>query len=130
MGKDVEPVKNGSLKESPKQSPLPLRSEANHGALRNGGLLRRIWKAPLLSPEGLLVRAVAIAVLYGMSELFGLREYTTFISGTSANTGISPQTAAVLGLIHLFLYVGFILVTPVLVIAAGLLSVWQSHRKA
>lgn len=89
------------------------------------GFLRRLWKARAFSPTAFVVRACIIAALYGLSQLLGLKEYTTFLSGTSANLEVSWQTAATLGLIHLLLYVGFILLVPVFLIAAGLLTAWN-----
>ena len=88
-------------------------------------LLRRVWKADAFSPTAFVARAVIIAACYGLSELAGLREYTTFLSGTSANLNVSWQTAATLGLIHLLLYVAFILLVPVSLITAGLLFAWN-----
>jgi hypothetical protein len=58
-----------------------------------------------------------------------LREYTTFLSGTSANLNVSWQTASTLGLVHLLLYVGFILLAPVCLITAGLLLAWNRWSK-
>ncbi len=89
------------------------------------GLLRHVWKADPFSPTAFVVRAVLITVLFCFSELVGLREYTTFLSGTSANLNVSWQTAATLGLIHVLLYVAFILLVPVSLIAAGLLLIWN-----
>ena len=86
------------------------------------GLLRCAWSADAFSPIAFAVRAVIISVLFGVSELLGLREYTTFLSGTSANLNVTWQTAATLGLIHLLLYVAFILLVPILLITAGLLA--------
>ena len=83
------------------------------------GFLRRLWKAEAFSPAGLVLRAILITVLLCASELLGLREYTTFLSGTSANVNLSWHTASLLGLIHLLLYVAFILLVPILLIAAG-----------
>lgn len=88
-------------------------------------LLRRVWMAGMFSPTAFLARAIIIALLFCASELAGLREYTTFLSGTSANLNMSWQTAATLGLIHLLLYVAFILFVPVSLITAGLLVVWH-----
>ncbi len=85
------------------------------------GLWRRVWKADAFSPTAFVARAGIIAVCYCLSELAGLREYTTFLSGTSANLNMSWQTAATLGLIHLLLYVAFILLVPVSLLTAGLL---------
>ena len=87
--------------------------------------LCRLWKAEIFSPTALTVRAVTITVLFCASELLGLREYTTFLSGTSANVNLGWHTASVLGLIHLLLYVGFILLVPISLIAAGLLAAWN-----
>jgi hypothetical protein len=96
-------------------------------------LLRRVWKADAFSPTAFAVRAGIIAVLYCLSELAGLREYTTFLSGTSANLDVSWQTATTFGLIHLMLYVAFILLVPVSLITAGLLLLrdkWSGRSQA
>jgi hypothetical protein len=87
--------------------------------------IRRVWKADTFSATAFLVRAAAITVLFGFSELLGLREYTTFLSGTSANLNVSWQTASLFGLIHLLLYVGFILFVPIFLLTAVLLTVWS-----
>ena len=94
------------------------------------GLFRQVWKADAFSPTAFVARATIIAVCYCISELAGLREYTTFLSGTSANLNVSWQTAATLGLIHLLLYVAFILLVPVSLITAGLLLIGEkwNHR--
>ena len=93
------------------------------------GLLRRTWQADAFSPTAFVARAVIIAVCYCLSEVAGLREYTTFLSGTSANLNVSWQTAATFGLIHLLLYVAFILLVPVSLITAGLLLLWNKWRR-
>jgi hypothetical protein len=69
-------------------------------------------------------------MLFSLSEALGLREYTTFLSGTSANLNMSWQTAATLGLIHLLLYVGFILAVPIFLITAALISIWNRRAAA
>jgi hypothetical protein len=88
-------------------------------------LLAHVWKAGTFSPTAFVVRAIIIAVCFCVSELLGLKEYTTFLSGTSANLTMSWQMAATLGLIHLLLYVAFILLVPVSLITAGLLIAWN-----
>ena len=90
--------------------------------------LRRVWKAETFSPTAFVVRAVIITVLYGASELLGLREYTTFLSGTSGNVNLGWQTASALGLVHLLLYVGCILLAPIsLITAAGFVIIAGSE---
>ena len=68
--------------------------------------------------------AIATALWLPSLHLF-FREYTTFLSGTSANPDISWQTASVFGLIHLVVYVAFILLTPISLITAALLFAWN-----
>jgi hypothetical protein len=88
-------------------------------------LLAHVGKADAFSPTAFVVRALIISLLFGISELAGLREYTTFLSGTSANLNVSWQTAATLGLIHLLLCVAFILLVPASLMAAGLLVAYR-----
>ena len=93
------------------------------------GLLRRVWKADPFSPTAFIVRAIILAVAYCVVELAGLREYTTFLSGTSANLNMSWHTAATLGLIHLLFYMAFIFVVPISLITAGLLLLWEKWKR-
>ena len=90
--------------------------------------LRRLWKCDTFSPEAFVARAVVISALYAVSRGLGLHEYTSFLSGTSASVNLSWPTAAVLGLIHLLLHVGFILLVPIFLIAAGLLAAWKRWK--
>jgi len=97
---------------------------------RIAGFLRRLWRAESFSPEAFVFRAVCISALFASSQLFGLQEYATFLSGTSANLNLSWQTAAILGCVHLLLYVAFILFVPILLITAGLLAAWGRWQHA
>jgi len=89
------------------------------------GFFRHLWNAGAFSPPAFVVRATIISILFFVSEILGLREYTTFLSGTSANLNVSWQTAATVGLIHLLLYIGFVLLVPIFLITAGLLTAWN-----
>ena len=92
-------------------------------------LLGRLWKAETFSPTAFVIRALVITVLFCISELLGLREYTTFLSGTSANVNLGWSVTSALGLIHLLLYVGFILLAPISLIAAGLIAAWNRCKR-
>lgn len=81
----------------------------------------RLWKAGTFSPEAFVARAGVISLLYAISRIAGLQEFTSFLSGTSASLNLSWQTASVLGLIHLLLHVAFILLVPISLITAVLL---------
>jgi hypothetical protein len=92
------------------------------------GLLGRLWRAEVISPAGLVMRAVTLSVFYAVSCIAGLQEYTTFLSGASPNVNLSWRMGSTLGLIHLLLHFAFILLVPILLITAGLLALWN-HRK-
>jgi hypothetical protein len=92
--------------------------------------LRSIWKAGVFSPTSFVVRALLLSLAFAASELLGFRDYTTFLSGTSANPNLSWRTGATLGFIHLLLYVAFILVVPIFLIAASLLAIWNRRKTA
>jgi len=88
----------------------------------------RLWKTDPFSPRAFILRAVLITLLFCISKFLGLRDYTTFLSGTSANLDMSWQTASFLGLIHLLLYVALILLVPISLITAGLLAAWNRWK--
>jgi hypothetical protein len=84
----------------------------------------RLWNAGL-TPGGLLVRAALIAVFFVACHLAGWREHTTFLSGTPASTGGSVNTSAVLGVVYMAGYFGFVLLAPIFALAAGLLFAFE-----
>lgn len=81
-------------------------------------------RGPAFSPHGLLTRAVIITLAYLVAHCAGLREYTTIISGTSP-TGVPNQAfPALLGILYVLLYMGFVVVVPILIIAALFFAGW------
>jgi len=89
-----------------------------------GNWLGRLWNAGL-TPTGLLVRAALIGVFFAACHLAGWREHTTFLSGTAASAGGSVNTSALLGVIYMAGYFGFVLLAPILTLAAGLLFAFE-----
>ena len=87
--------------------------------------LRELIRTPLLSPLGFVARALLLVLFFGICELAGWREHTTFISGTvtTADTGINASVT--FGLIYMLAYFGFVLAAPILLVAAGLLTIWR-----
>jgi hypothetical protein len=83
--------------------------------------LRELVRAPMLTPRGFVARALVLAAVFTLCELAGWREHTTFISGTAAGGG-NVEASAARGLIYLLAWFGFVLGTPVLLIAALLLA--------
>lgn len=67
--------------------------------------------------RGLLVRAVLWSLAFGVAHLLGFRAFTSFLSGT-ADFGILQR---LFGAAYLVLYAAFVLLVPILIIAAGLM---------
>jgi hypothetical protein len=87
---------------------------------------RRIpWTGAFFSAKYFLWRALALGVLFLVVQLAGLREYTTFLSGTTASPDISLRQSAFFGMIYLALYMGTVVLAPILTLAAGLLTLWE-----
>ncbi len=81
---------------------------------------RSLWQAERLSPKDLVRRAAVFCALFGAAHLFGLRAYTTVLSGSRADPALSLGVEAVLGSTYLVLYFLVVVVVPVLLIAAAL----------
>ena len=85
-------------------------------------------KAPKknMAARRMLRIALLLTGIYLLGHLFGLRELTSILSGTL------PGTAgqAMLGLVYVMSWFGFVLVAPILTIAGGLQLAWGRLRIA
>ncbi len=93
-------------------------------------LMATVWRehvrgGQVFSPEGFVVRAVAIAVLFLVCHLLGLRQYTTIASGSAPPSLGSESVGAALGVIYIAAYFGFVVLAPILLIGAGLFALWR-----
>ena len=79
-------------------------------------------RAPLFSPTGFVARALLLAIFFGACELAGWREHTTFISGTATTVDTGVNASVTLGLIYMLAWFGFVLGTPILLLASFLLG--------
>jgi hypothetical protein len=86
---------------------------------------RKPLTGQFFSAKYFLLRALAIAVLFAAVHLAGLREYTTFLSGTTANPRLSFQMSAFFGMVYIALYLGVVAIAPILALAAGFLTFWN-----
>ena len=73
----------------------------------------------------LLEWAVLLAVLFIIAHVAGLRQFTSILNGTNGSTTLDWQTAAFFGVVYIFVYLGFVIAVPVLILAAGILKIWQ-----
>lgn len=91
--------------------------------------LRSLWRADFLSPKDLLRRALLLAVLYGIVSAFGLREFTSVLNGTMGSVSLGWHLSVFFGLLYIVSYLAFVLGTPTLLIAAGILLLWKRLAK-
>ena len=98
---------------------------------------RRWWKrvlfaVPFFTPKGFLLRAGILTFAYLVCHLAGLRQYTSILSGTPAQAGISRELAGVLAAVYLLFYCSFVTVVPILTLAAGVFHLfeWLMSRRA
>jgi membrane protein implicated in regulation of membrane protease activity len=82
-------------------------------------------RAEFLSPRDLLQRALGISGLFLLAHLAGLREFTSVLNGTIGSVAAGWKLSGFLALIYILLYLAFVILVPVLVLAAMILAVWR-----
>ena len=90
------------------------------------GLFRQ---AEFLSPKDLLQRAGAISVLFLVAHLAGLREFTSVLNGTVGSVAAGWKLSGFLALIYILLYLAFVILVPVLILAALILMAGHRFRR-
>ncbi len=90
--------------------------------------LKSCWQAEFFSPRGFILRAMFIGVAFLGVHLAGLREYTSVLNGTVGPGSANRELSVVLGVIYVAAYLGFVLLVPILLLAAGMLEFWQRRE--
>ena len=80
-------------------------------------------RAEFLSAKDLLRRALAISVLFLAVHLAGFREFTGVLNGTIGSLTLGWNLSAFLAVIYIVFYLAFVVLVPVLVLAAIILTV-------
>jgi len=95
-------------------------------------MIKKFWRrlaifqrAEFLSAGDLLQRAGAISGLFLLAHLAGLREFTGILNGTVGSLALGWNLSAYLAVIYIALYLAFVIVVPVLILAAIILTVWR-----
>jgi hypothetical protein len=83
----------------------------------------QFWRADFFSPRGFLARALVISVVFLAVHLAGLRDYTSVLNGTVGSAAAGWRTSAFFGVGYLVIYMAFVLLVPVLILAACILTV-------
>jgi hypothetical protein len=81
------------------------------------------------SPKYLVRCAAALIALFLAAHFAGLREFTSILNGTIGSTAMNWESAAILGVVYIGLYLAFVLLVPVLVLAAMILTLGSALRK-
>jgi len=80
-------------------------------------------RAEFLSARDLLQRAAAVSVLFLLAHLAGLREFTSALNGTTGSAAVDAKLGAFLAAVYILLYLAFVILVPVLVLAAAILAI-------
>jgi hypothetical protein len=82
-------------------------------------------RAEFLSARDLIQRAVAISGMFLLLHLAGFREYTGILNGTIGSLDLGWKLSTFLAVFYIVLYLAFIIVVPILLLAALILTVSQ-----
>jgi len=75
----------------------------------------------------MLQRAGAISVMFLLVHLAGFREFTSVLNGTIGSVAAGWNLSAFLAVIYILLYLAFVILVPILVLAAMILTIWQQY---
>jgi hypothetical protein len=84
-------------------------------------------RAEFLSARDLGQRAAAVTGLFLLAHLAGLREFTSVLNGTVGSTSVDARLGAFLAAVYVLLYLAFVILVPILILAALLLAAWQRY---
>jgi hypothetical protein len=82
-------------------------------------------RAEFMSARDMLQRAAAITVVFLVLHLAGLREYTGILNGTIGSLALGWNLSAFLAVIYIAFYLAFVILVPVLIVAAAILVFWR-----
>lgn len=75
---------------------------------------------------GLAVRAIVVALVFVLCHSLGWREHTTFISGSEVAVDSDRGLSILGGVTYMAAYFGAVLVSPILLLAAVVLKLWNN----
>jgi len=86
-------------------------------------------RAEFLSVRDLLQRACAISVMFLLAQVAGLRKFTSVLNGTIGSVAAGWKFSGFLAIIYIVLYLAFVILVPMLILAAMILAVGQRCRR-
>ena len=101
--------------------------------------MKKLWgkrpaifqRAEFLSAKDLLQRAGALSAVFLLAHLAGFREYTGVLNGTIGSLSLGWNLSAFLAAIYIALYLAFVVLVPILILAAASLMAvqWYFRRR-
>lgn len=89
-----------------------------------------IFHPVTFSPAKLLLScAIGITLVFFAAQLAGLRELTCVLNGTVGSISLGWQLSEILALAYIFIYLAFVILVPVFMLASGFLFFWQKWRR-
>ncbi|MFC1706817.1 hypothetical protein ACFL59_08355 [Planctomycetota bacterium] len=82
--------------------------------------LARLLRCPAFTPQWLLLHAGLLLVIFTILHLLGLREYTSFLSGTTPAGEVFDDRLALQGAAYLLTYLATVVLVPILVLGSGI----------
>jgi hypothetical protein len=82
-------------------------------------------RSEFLSPLYLIQWAVFIGFVFLLVELAGLREFTSILNGTVGSVARGWDFSIILAVIYIVTYLAFVVLVPILLLAAGILKIGQ-----
>lgn len=82
-----------------------------------------------VSPAGFVLAAVAIAVIFALVNALGFRPYIVVLIGAAPQGGHADHSAVLAAIVYAVAALAFILLAPVLVIAAAIFTVLLARRR-
>jgi hypothetical protein len=82
-------------------------------------------RAAFLSARDMIQRAAAISGMFLVVHLAGFREFTSILNGTIGSLALGWSLSTVLAVAYIVLYLAFVILVPVLLLAAAILMAWQ-----
>ena len=85
----------------------------------------RIWRAEFCSPKDFVRRALLISIAFLAVHLAGLKEFTSILNGTTGSVELGWGLSAFLGLMYILGWLAFVILVPILLLAAAMLTLWN-----
>jgi hypothetical protein len=96
---------------------------------KHESMFTRLWRAEFCSPKDFARRAVLISIMFLAVHVAGLKEFTSMLNGTTGSVELSWGLSAFLGLMYILGWLAFVILVPILLLAAAMLVIWSRFSR-